>query len=68
MVRRKKPFKACRNCYILVDHDVEECPNCGSRDFSVEWDGLIVVLKPEESRIAKSIGITKPGRYALRVL
>lgn len=67
MPARKKPFKACRNCHFLVSREAVECPNCGSKDLTEEWEGVIIVIKPEDSRLAKSIGISKQGRYALRV-
>jgi len=43
------------------------CPNCGSTEFSNEWSGLIIVLNPAKSQVAKTLAITKPGRYALKV-
>ncbi|MEM0355766.1 MAG: transcription elongation factor subunit Spt4 [Desulfurococcaceae archaeon] len=67
MPARKKLFKACRNCYFLTSREAVECPNCGSKDLTEEWDGVIIVIKPEESRLARNIGISKQGRYALKV-
>ncbi len=64
---RRKPFKACRKCKYLVPREAEECPMCGSRDFSEDWEGMVIIIDPEASEIAKSLGITKPGRYALRI-
>lgn len=65
--RRTIPFKACRRCKSLVPRDATRCPVCGSTDLSEDWEGAIIVLDPERSRLAKSLGFTKPGRYALRV-
>ncbi|MEM0380538.1 MAG: transcription elongation factor subunit Spt4 [Desulfurococcaceae archaeon] len=64
---RGKVFKACRSCKALVDREVAECPICGSRDFSEEWEGIIIIIDPEKSRIAKILGIVKPGKYAVKV-
>ena len=64
---RRKPFKACRKCKALVERDVDVCPICNSRDFSEDWEGIVVIIDPEKSEVAKILGITKPGRYALRV-
>lgn len=64
---RSKVFKACRRCKALVDKEASECPICGSRDFTDEWEGMVVIINPEKSSIAKSLGITKPGRYAIKV-
>ncbi len=65
--RRTIPFKACRRCKSLVPRDATRCPVCGSTDLSEDWEGAIIVLDPEKSRLAKSLGFDKPGRYALRV-
>ncbi len=56
---------ACRRCKSLTSGKV--CPVCGSTNLSAEWSGLVVVLDPEKSDIARSLTITKPGRYALKV-
>lgn len=50
-----------------MDRETIECPVCGSKDFSDEWEGLIIVVNPEKSAIAKIMGISKPGRYAAKV-
>ncbi len=64
---RRKPFKACRECKLLVSRDTEVCPNCGSHDFTEDWEGMVIIIDPENSEIAKILEIEKPGRYALRV-
>lgn len=56
---------ACRKCRALT-HD-KACPNDGSTELSNEWSGLIVIIDAEKSQVAKTLGITKPGRYALKV-
>ena len=43
------------------------CDNCGSTDLAVNYSGLLIVLDPEKSRIAKELGITKPGHYAVKI-
>lgn len=43
------------------------CPNDGSTELSNEWSGLIIIITPDRSQVAKTLGITKPGRYALKV-
>ncbi len=65
--RSKKPFKACIKCKFLVNHEEQRCPNCGSDTFSDEWSGVIIILDPAKSEIAKMLGIGRPGRYALRI-
>jgi len=56
---------ACRKCRHLTTEKV--CPNCGSTELSNEWSGLIIVINPEKSQVAKTLTISKAGRYALKV-
>jgi len=57
--------KACLNCHMIVYGNV--CPNCKSTSLTENFSGLLIVLDPEKSELAKKIGITKPGKYALKV-
>ncbi len=43
------------------------CPNDSSTELSNEWSGLIIIINTEKSQVAKTLGIIKPGRYALKV-
>ena len=56
----------CTKCNFLVEEG-KVCPNCQNTSFSKEWLGYVTVLDPVNSEIAKRLGITKPGKYALRV-
>ncbi|MDV3243589.1 MAG: DNA-directed RNA polymerase, subunit E'' [Nitrososphaerales archaeon] len=56
---------ACRKCKMLTNE--KACPNDGTTDLSNEWSGLIIIINPAKSRVASTLGITKPGRYALKV-
>jgi DNA-directed RNA polymerase subunit E" len=58
--------RACRNCNRIVE-DASECPVCKNNDLSDSWNGLVAVYDPEDSGIAERIGISTPGRYAIRV-
>jgi len=58
--------KACKNCNRIVE-DSSECPVCRNNDLSDSWSGLVVIYDPEDSEIAEKIGISTPGRYAVRV-
>ena len=57
--------KACKNCRFISNGPV--CPNCKSTNLSDDWSGLVVILDTQNSEVAKRMGITAPGRYALRV-
>jgi len=59
-----KKVKACKKCKILVDED--RCPRCNGTDFTDSWKGKIIVLKPEESELAKEMKIEKAGEYAIK--
>lgn len=43
------------------------CPNCEGTEFTETWKGKIVVMKPEESVMAKKLKIEKPGTYAIKI-
>ena len=43
------------------------CPSCKSTDLSPDWNGIVLVVKPAASKIAQTLGITKEGKYALKV-
>jgi len=56
---------ACRKCKMLTTD--KTCPNDGSTELSNEWSGLVIIINPEKSQVAKTLGIAKAGRYALKV-
>lgn len=57
--------KACKKCKVLFSD--ERCPICNNIDFTETWKGRMIVLKPEESEIAKKLGIGKEGIYAIKI-
>ena len=57
--------RACKNCRYISNGAV--CPNCKSTNLSDDWTGLVVIIDPENSEIAKKMRIKAPGRYAVRV-
>ena len=65
--RKALPLKACVKCKRLVEPKVGVCPNCGSRVFSDDWVGLVIILDVENSIVSKKLEITSPGMYALKV-
>jgi len=67
MPRRKLPFKACTKCKMLVDDKTEVCPNCGNRDFSYDWEGLVIIMRTDISQVAELLEIKKEGLYAIKV-
>ncbi|MDD5959979.1 MAG: transcription elongation factor subunit Spt4 [Methanobrevibacter wolinii] len=58
--------RACTKCKRITQNEV--CPVChGNVPTSDNWSGLLIVLNPETSKVAKELNITLPGEYALRV-
>ncbi|MFH1424857.1 MAG: transcription elongation factor subunit Spt4 [archaeon] len=57
--------KACKKCNRITDKHI--CPVCGNEDMSSRWSGLLIILNPETSEVAKKLGITQKGEYALIV-
>jgi len=58
--------KACRACRKVVLEE-KECPSCGSSSFTTFWRGYVVIVNPEQSEIAKKMGISSSGKYALQL-
>lgn len=64
----KKPkLKACKKCGALVSSDANVCPVCGSTEFTTNWEGMVIIIDPERSELARELMITKAGAYAIRV-
>ncbi len=59
-------MKACRQCKAIVKN-ATKCPICGSEDLTEKWYGLVIVLNPEKSQLAKLLNIKVAGEYALNV-
>lgn len=57
---------ACRKCKYVTTGKV--CPACKSSDLTPDWNGIILVVEPKNSVIAKTLGITGKGKYALKVV
>lgn len=57
--------KVCKGCKLFVTGEV--CPICKKNQFSTNWKGRIIILNPEKSGIAKKIGATIAGEYAIKV-
>lgn len=58
-------LRACKLCKRLLRS--ETCPVCKSDKLVDNWKGKITVLDPIKSFLAKKLGLTEPGEYALRL-
>jgi DNA-directed RNA polymerase subunit E" len=56
--------KACRKCRKI--YSGTKCPNCGSEESSDVYKGKVVVLRSEDSEIAKNLKIGKNGEFAVK--
>jgi DNA-directed RNA polymerase subunit E" len=57
--------KVCKKCKIFVEG--AECPICKGNQFSTSFQGRLYVMDADKSEIAKKIGITAKGEYAIKV-
>jgi DNA-directed RNA polymerase subunit E" len=57
------PKKACRQCKRIVRGNL--CPVC-KVETTTNFQGIVVIFDAE-SALAKKLGITAPGTYAIRV-
>lgn len=56
---------ACRRCKFITLGKV--CPVCKSSDLTPDWAGIVLVVEPEISQIAQTLGVSCKGKYALKV-
>jgi DNA-directed RNA polymerase subunit E" len=57
--------KACKTCHLITAKDM--CPKCKTHTLSDDYSGIIIVLDPKNSELAKRLNFDVPGKYALRV-
>ncbi len=57
---------ACKECHFIVHTKEKVCPKCQG-ELSEKFSGMIIILDPERSEIAKLAGINSVGAYAVRV-
>ncbi len=62
----KLPF-ACGECNLVLDDGIDQCPRCPTAPVSSDWLGLVVILEPDRSAVARRLGVEIPGNYALKV-
>ena len=59
-------MKACKDCRMIILGNEKVCPKC-SGELSDRFSGMIIMLDPENSEIAKAASINAIGTYAVRV-
>jgi len=62
---------ACRKCKCVTIGKV--CPACKSSDLTPDWEGVVIIANPNQSKIAKTLKISveqwkkEHPKYALKV-
>ena len=56
-------MRACKLCNYVTEETA--CPLCGD-ETSKDWQGYVIIINPDKSRLAQEMNIRTPGRYALR--
>ncbi len=56
--------KVCKSCKRVVKGNV--CEICKRNEFTRNWKGVVQVLDTD-SEVARTLEITVPGKYALRI-
>jgi len=64
---KKPPLKACRECGTLNLREASQCSNCGSPNLTDDWEGIVIILKPNSSIVGSKIGVDKPIMRAIKV-
>lgn len=59
-------MRACKNCRYIIYTNDKVCPKCGG-ELSEKFSGMVIVLDPERSEIAKVVEVTAVGSYAIKV-
>ena len=57
--------KACKQCKSIFEGT--KCPKCGSLEITDTFKGRIMILKPEESEVAKNINIKEKGIFTIKL-
>lgn len=57
--------KVCRKCKLF--YEGAECPACKDNQAATTWKGRIAIVSSEKSKIAKKMGITYSGEYAIKI-
>ena len=57
--------KACSECHYITSKSV--CPACKGQNLVDKWKGVVYIFDASRSDIAEKMGVTLPGKYALRL-
>ncbi len=57
--------QVCRECHRIING--QTCAICGSSNLSSDWSGMVIIIDPERSEIAKKMDVKVADKYALKV-
>ncbi len=57
---------ACKQCRYIISTKEKVCPKCGG-ELSDKYSGMVIILDPVKSEIAKIVEINAAGAYAVKV-
>ncbi len=57
--------KICKSCKMFIEAD--ECPVCHSAQFANSFKGRLHILDAGKSDVAKKIGVSHNGEYAIKL-
>ncbi len=57
--------KVCINCKYF--YEGEHCPICKGNQAADSWQGRVLVVDANKSIVAKKLGLTMKGEYAIKV-
>jgi DNA-directed RNA polymerase subunit E" len=59
-------MRACKNCRYIIYTNDKVCPKCGG-ELSEKFSGMVIIMDPERSEIAKVVEVNAIGSYAIKV-
>ncbi len=57
---------ACKQCRYIITTKEKVCPKCGG-ELSDKYSGMVIILDPQKSEIAKIVEVNAVGAYAVKV-
>lgn len=61
----KDKERACKTCHLITRKPI--CPQCKTHTLTDKYSGIIIILDPGNSELARQMNISVAGKYALRV-
>jgi len=58
---------ACSGCHTILKLGEDQCNSCPDSPVTLDWRGYVIILDGERAEVAKRLGITRSGEYALKV-